>query len=65
MSRMKLAEMAENRAAYPTGRQINITQKVYKSGGKRRTKSKVVSKSLPYLCRKYLSYSSDSVWTLS
>ena len=65
MARMKLPEMAENRAAYPTGMQINITQKVYKSVGKRRTKSKVVSKSLSYLCRKYLSYSFDSFWTLS
>ena len=65
MARMKLAEMAENRAAYPKGRQVTITQKVYKSGAKRRTKSKVMSKSPPYLSRKYLSLSFDSVWNLS
>ena len=52
MAIMKLAEMAENRAAYPTERHINIMQKVCKNGDKGRTKSKVMSKSPPYLVRK-------------
>ena len=61
---MKLADMAENRAAYPAESHINITRKVGKNGGKGRTKSKVMSKSLPYFFRKYSSYSFDSVWNL-
>jgi hypothetical protein len=61
MARMKLAVMAENRVVYPTERHINITQKLYKSRGKRLTKSKVLSKSPPYFFRKYSSYSFDSV----
>ena len=52
MAKMKLAEMAENRAAYPTERHINISQKVCKDGDKGRTKSKVMSKSPPYLVRR-------------
>ena len=33
MARMKLAEMAENRAAYPTERHINIMQKACRRTG--------------------------------